>query len=96
MKKYFPKLPIPKSHSLYEFYLTVIQFCQNSSSKSTEVSELITLEHETNKYKSLFTLGVNCSTITVPLTLSIYLTSTAFKHILFLLSLGILLNHYPY
>ena len=25
-EKYFPKFPIPKSHYLFEFYLTVIQF----------------------------------------------------------------------
>ena len=66
-----------------KYFLTVNQFCQNSS-KNTEVLELITLEPETNKYLSLLALGVNCGTIIVTLALSISLTSTAFKHILFL------------
>ena len=71
-EKYFPKFPILKTQVLSKFYLYVNQICQNSLSKGTEMSKLITLDPETNKYTSLSTLGVNCSTIKDPLVLSIF------------------------
>ena len=67
-------------------YLNLL--CQKPFSNSKEMLGLITLSLETKKYTSLSTSSVNCITIFLSINIIYSLTSTALKHILFLLILG--------
>ena len=77
-----------KVQNIFQNFRYLNLLCQKPFSNSKEMLELITSSSETNKYTSLSTSRVNCFPIFLTINVIYSLTSTALKHILFLLILG--------